>query len=104
MTSKLVKEKASAEQVGNVIKEAYAMKSAEVLIYVGPQVKGLQRFSSFVGGYPVHLNEHLEKCPAFKQLFINPTELSTFEMNLKDGNTVESMLFKKANEYFSEVK
>jgi len=96
MTSR-VKEKATT-------KETSASKNKEVLIYVGPQIKGLQRFSSFLGGYPAHLNEHLEKCPAFKQLFIKPNEFSAFEINLKDGNSVESMLYQKANEYFSEVK
>ena len=96
MTSR-VKEKATT-------KETSVSKNKEILIYVGPQIKGLQRFSSFVGGYPAHLNVHLEKCPAFKKLFIKPDEFSTFEMNLKVGNSVESMLYQKANDYFSEVK
>lgn len=101
MTSTIKDQKASVEQVSQVIAESI---KHEILLYVGPQIKGLQRFSTFVGGYPEHFKEHLEKSPAFKKMFIQPEKLREFEQSLLDDFSVESMLYKKTNEYFSEVK
>ncbi|MFJ7407124.1 MULTISPECIES: hypothetical protein [unclassified Lysinibacillus] len=101
MPSIIKDQKASAEQVSQVITDSV---KHEILIYVGPPIRGLQRFSSFVGGYPEHFKEHLENSPAFKKMFIQPEKLSEFEQSLLDGFSAESMLYKKTNEYFSEVK
>ncbi len=101
MTSTIKKQQASAKQVGQVLEESI---KHEVLLYVGPAVKGLQRFSSFVGGYPEHFKDHLEKSPAFKKMFIQPEKLTEFQNSMLDAYSVESMLFTKTEEYFSEVK
>lgn len=101
MPTIIKEQQASAKQVGEVITESI---KHEILLYVGPAIKGLQRFSSFVGGYPGHFKEHLDKSPAFKKMFITPNKLSEFQISLLDANSVESMLFKKTEEYFSEVK
>lgn len=101
MTSTIKDQKASAKQVSEVITDSI---KHEILLYVGPSIKGLQRFSSFVGGYPLHFKEHLEQSPAFQKMFIQPEKLREFEQSLLDGFSVESMLFKKTKEYFSEVK
>lgn len=101
MTSTIKNQQASTEKVGQAITESVKHK---ILIYVGPPIKGLQRFSSFVGGYPEHFKEHLEKSPAFKSMFIVPEKLAAFQNSLLDANSVESMLYKKTEEYFSEVK
>lgn len=97
-----VSEKASPEKVGDAIKKT---KEQQIqLIYVGPQVKGIQRFSVFKGGYPKNLEEHLEKCTAFKQLFVPIQELNMVQMRLNDASTVESMFYNKVIEYFKGVK
>lgn len=97
-----VSEKTSPEKVGDAIKKT---KEQQIqLIYVGPQVKGVQRFSVFKGGYPKNLEEHLEKCTAFKQLFVPIQELNMVQMRLNDASTVESMFYNKVIEYFKGVK
>lgn len=101
MPSTIKDQQASAKQVGQVITESV---KHEILLYVGPPIKGLQRFSSFIGGYPEYFKEHLEKSPAFKEMFIVPEQLSEFQKCLLDANSVESMLYKKTQEYFSGVK
>lgn len=101
MPTTIKNQKASAEQVSQVITDSV---KHEILLYVGPPIKGLQRFSSFVGGYPEHFKEHLEKSPAFKKMFIQPEKLREFEQSLLDDFSVESILYKKTKEYFSEVK
>lgn len=104
MTNKIEDKKADPEIVGEAIKKASAKKNADVFIYVGPPIKGLQRFASFVGGYPEHFKNELNECQAFKKMFIKPEELSSVQLKLADGNSVESMFYKKTQEYFSEVK
>lgn len=104
MSSKIENAKVSPELVGKAIKEASAEKSADVLIYVGPTVKQLTRYASFVGGKPEHLKEHFEKCKVLEKLFIDPKEFAPFEQQLTDASSVETMLFKKVQDYFSEVK
>lgn len=101
MPTTIKNQKASAEQVSQVITDSV---KHEILLYVGPPIKGLQRFSSFVGGFPEHFKEHLEQSPAFKKMFIQPEKLREFEQSLLDDFSVESILYKKTNEYFSEVK
>jgi len=98
---KKAKENAPVEQADNAIKKT---KENEQLIYVGPQVKGVQRFSVFKGGYPKHLEVHLEKCPAFKQLFVPIQELNEVQMSLNNSGTVEAMFYEKVKEYFKGVK
>ncbi|WCH46384.1 hypothetical protein [Lysinibacillus sp. OF-1] len=97
-----VSEKASPEKVGDAIKKT--KEQQKQLIYVGPQVKGVQRFSVFKGGYPKNLEEHIEKCTAFKQLFVPIQELNMVQMRLNDSSTVESMFYNKVIEYFKGVK
>lgn len=98
----MIKEQqASPEKVGEVITERI---TSEILIYVGPPVKGLQRFSSFVGGYPAHFKDHLEKSPAFRNMFIVPEKLVEVQKRLLDAHSPESMWYKKTAAYFSEVK
>jgi len=97
-----VSEKASPKKVGHAIKKT--KENEQQLIYVGPQVKGVQRFSVFKGGYPKHVENHLEACPAFKQLFVPIQKLSEVQMRLNDSGTVESMFYKKVIEYFEGVK
>lgn len=98
---KKVVKKASSEQVVDTIKSAV---NNEKLIYVGPQAKGLQRFSIFQGGYPASFKEHIDKSPAFKQMFVPLNRFNEVQMNLLNANSVESMLYVKAKEYLEGVK
>lgn len=105
MTSKIENEKASPEQVGNAIKKASAETNADVLIYVGPTTKQLTQYATFIGGKPSHMKEHFEKCKVLEKLFIPTKEFESFEKQLSDTNSVESMLFNKVRDYFKgEVK
>lgn len=105
MSTKIENEKASPEKVGEAIKKASAQANADVFIYVGPTVKQLTRYASFIGGLPAHMKEHFDKCKVLEKLFIHTKDFAEFEQQLSDANSVESTLFNKVNEYFqSEVK
>ncbi|MGE7794991.1 hypothetical protein [Lysinibacillus fusiformis] len=105
MSTKIENEKVSPKQVGDAIKKASAKTNADVFIYVGPTTKQLTQYATFIGGLPVHMKEHLDKCKVLEKLFIPTKEFESFETQLSDANSVESMLFKKAKDYFqSEVK
>lgn len=100
-----IKEASATEQVGDVTKEASAETKAGVFIYVGPTTKQLTQYATFIDGLPEHMKEHFEKCKVLKKLFILTKEFESFEKQLSDANSVESMLFKKVKDYFQiEVK
>lgn len=104
MNSKIENEKASPKLVGEAIKGASAKENADVLIYVGPTVKQLTRYASFVNGKPEHLKGHFEKCKVLEKLFIDTKDFAAFEQQLTDASSVETMLYNKVQDYFSEVK
>ncbi|MEA0565532.1 hypothetical protein [Lysinibacillus irui] len=105
MTSKIENEKASPKQVGDAIKKASVETNADVLIYVGPTTKQLTQYATFIGGLPGHMKAHFDKCKVLERLFIPTKEFESFEKQLSDANSVESMLFQKVKDYFqSEVK
>lgn len=79
-------------------------KEKNILIYVGPTIKGLSRYSTFIGGYPRFHEKHKDNCPAFTALFIEPQRLVAFEKKLKNPNSVESAYYKNVEKYFGEVK
>lgn len=79
-------------------------KGKNPLIYVGPTVKGLARFSAFIGGYPKIHETHKEKCPAFTKMFIEPAKLTEFKKKLNNPNSAETAFYKNVEKYFSEVK
>lgn len=100
---------ADPAHVGEAIIEAAVEKGkviqrAEKFIYVGPPTKQLPKYALYEGGLPAAATDHFEKCPALKALFIDPKKLNAFQMKLLDGNSVETMFYKKAEEYLSEVK
>jgi len=101
--------KVTVEQVTETITEA-AVESGKVkskpekYMYVGPPTKTLPKYAIYEGGLPEHAKTHIEACPALKPLFINPSDLTTIQLKLADGNSVEAMFYKKAEEYLSEVK
>lgn len=79
-------------------------KSQNSLIYVGPPVKGLARYSLFTNGYPKIHEEHKANCPAFTAMFIEPKKLPEFEKKISNPNSAESIFYHKVSKYFSEVK
>lgn len=87
-----------------VKKDKKAPATAGVFIYVGPTSKKLTRYASFTNGLPIHMDEHMKGCPVLSKLFIPVEKFADFEQQLTDGSSIESMLFKKAQEYFEGVK
>lgn len=81
-----------------------ASAKAGVFIYVGPTSKKLTRYASFTNGLPTHMDEHFKGCPVLSKLFIPVEQFTVFEQQLADSSSVESMLFKKAQDYFEGVK
>lgn len=100
--------KATAEQVGEAITEVVQERTAQQskkFMYVGPPTKTLPRYTIFEPELPQFAKDEIEKCPALNGLFIDPSELTGAVTELTDPNSVRSMFFKKAEQYFyGEVK
>lgn len=72
-----------------------------VFIYVGPTTKQLNRYASFTGGLPTHMEEHFEKCKVLKKMFIPTSDFVAFEQRLRDPASIEKLLFNKVLDYFN---
>lgn len=105
----ILKHKAESKKVGEaimetVIKKGNVKKKPEKYIYVGPPTKELPKYAIYEGGLPSVAERHIEKCPALKALFIDPKELTNFQLKLADSNSVEFLFYKKAEEYFYPIE
>lgn len=76
-------------------------KSCETVVYCGPTIKGVvRRFTSFIDGVlPSELNEHIEKCPAIKELIVPANMLSDTNRQLRDPHSYMSVFFQKVEKY-----
>jgi hypothetical protein len=74
-----------------------------VFIYCGPTNAHIARYTSYKNGYPIHLNEHLEKCPTLKTLFVEPENFAEFEKNVAEKGTAENIWFDEVKNYFSKA-
>lgn len=76
-------------------------QKANVLIYCGPSLNRgiLQQYSVFKNGFPKHLEEHFNKCPAIKELFVSPDKLALIKTNMQKQGTRENLLFNQVLAY-----
>ncbi|WP_458412776.1 hypothetical protein ACNQFZ_18495 [Schinkia sp. CFF1] len=99
----------SMDGSGNVVsrvevgKETVSKETEAVLVYCGPTINQITRYTSFKNGYPVHLKEHLEKFPVLENLFVEPNNFAEFERKVAIAGTVENIWFEKVKEYFSKA-
>lgn len=65
------------------------------LIYCGPNIYGgrLLQYTAFKGGYPEHLSDIFEKCPAVKELLVPIENFTTTMAKIQKKGTEESRLF-----------
>lgn len=108
MSSSKLKGNVDAELIGEAIEKGLEEKGVPVkpkkLMYVGPATKHIPPYSIYEGELPNVADNFIKECPAFKGLFISPDKLAEFQIKLAESTTVESMFYKKAEQYLSEVK
>ncbi|MDI3234177.1 hypothetical protein QK289_04085 [Exiguobacterium antarcticum] len=69
------------------------------LIYVGPSLKTLQKYSVFQNGLPAYVDEHIEKCPAIRGLLIPVDQLAAAEQSAKEMGSKEAILSQTISDY-----
>lgn len=103
----MVNKNKSATEKDNVqkknIEKTVSDQKETVFIYAGPSNASIARYTSFKNGYPIHFNEHLEKCPSLKSLFVAPENFSEFEKNVSEQGSAENIWFETAIKYFSKA-
>lgn len=87
---------AEAESPG--VQEAQEQQ-AVTLIYVGPSLKTLQKYSVFQNGLPAYVDEHIEKCPAIRGLLIPVDQLAAAEQSAKEMGSKEAILSQTISDY-----
>lgn len=75
-------------------------KSAEKLIYIGPNLSRgrLLQYQVFIGGLPTHLEEEFAAMPALKRLFVPVAELNAAMAQAKQPGTPLNKYYKEALE------
>lgn len=74
------------------------------LIYCGPNLPGglLQQHTIYKGGTPKHLDNVIEKCPAFKALFVEPARLTETMIDVNTPGTVKNLLYQEVKEFIAK--
>lgn len=82
----------------------FKKKYAERLIYCGPNLPGgaLQRYTVFKGGFPVHLGDLFEKCPAIKNLFVPVRELAATEKAISTKGTPQNAFYQQVVKFIEK--
>lgn len=79
--------------------------NTEPIIYVGPNTSGLVKGTTYINGYPKHIEADLKAFPTLAKLFVKASELSSTLANLENDDSAENAYFNAAKKYFNnEVK
>lgn len=91
----------AAEAESTDVKEAQEVQEqqAVTLIYVGPNLKTLQKYSVFQNGLPAYVDEHIEKCPAIRGLLVPVDQLAAAEQAVKEIGSKEAILSQTISDY-----
>lgn len=75
-------------------------------IYIGPSVNHglLTKYTVYKNGLPKSLDEHLEKCPQLKRMFVDVDKMTEFENEVNDKTSAMHVFFNAVKEYFKGVK
>ncbi|WP_214720723.1 hypothetical protein [Exiguobacterium sp. s192] len=90
---------ADAESTGVQEAQEVQQQQAITLIYVGPSLKTLQKYSVFQNGLPAYVDEHIEKCPAIRGLLIPVDQLAAAEQSAKEMGSKEAILSQTISDY-----
>ncbi|MEI2466654.1 hypothetical protein [Niallia taxi] len=90
-----------AEPVAKTDDEIRKEEAVTSIIYCGPSLRRnvLQRYAIFTSDVPKHVEDHLEKCPAIKNLMIPVSQLGECEANIATPGTVEQVMYATIEEY-----
>lgn len=94
------KKKSTEEPTTETLEEA--KQKPESLIYCGPSLPNglLSRFVVFRGGIPVHLEKHVQACPALKHMFVPVKAFSDMHKALNTVGSAENLLFEEVKQHF----
>jgi len=99
-------EPVKAEQVSEVIKSVATAKKEPVhkeevkqLIYVGPNLLGLTKYTVVESLKVPNLQKFIKDCPEIKKLIVPIKEMAEIEARIKQKGTLEHRYFNKVYEF-----
>jgi len=99
----IAEESLNTNKNSELTEETVFEKEETVFIYCGPNSVTISKYTSYKNGYPKQMEEHIEKCPIIKQMFVSPEDFSNFEQNVVTNGTVENIWFQEVQKYFSKA-
>lgn len=76
----------------------------EKLIYIGPNLIQMTKYTVFDGGMPKHVVSLFEKCPAVEKLLIPVEELTKREPKTMKRGTLEHKYYQEVLSFLSEQR
>lgn len=74
------------------------------LIYIGPNLIQMTKYTVFNGGIPKHVASLIKKCPAVEKLLIPVEELTKREPKIKKQGTLEHKYYQEVLSFLSEQR
>lgn len=93
MSRKKITENESVEELESTSETKPAQRK-EAVIYIGETLSNgvLQQHSIFINGVPSFLNEHVEACPAIRQLMVPISRFAESKARLAEQGSLEYQL------------
>lgn len=79
-------------------------KRNEKLIYIGPNLLQMTKYTVLAGGIPKHVESLLEKCPAVEKLIVPIKRLAISEQKTKKKGTLEHKYYQDVLSFLSESR
>lgn len=94
------------KKVDKVETKKEVVTQKESLIYCGGNFPGgkLASYTVFKDGFPLHIKDLIEKCPALKSLFVKTEDFPTMMQKINDRNSAEHQIFLQVEKFRLGVK
>lgn len=95
------KESPAKKPIKKTLEEVRQAEKVKSEIYIGPNLPNciLLQNTVFTKGLPKHLDEHIEKCAAIKELVVPISELMIRKANISQQGTREQVMYEEIIKY-----
>ncbi|MED3965041.1 hypothetical protein [Niallia taxi] len=92
---------AAAQEVEKTDDEIRKEEEVTSVIYCGPSLKNnaMRQYDIFTSDVPIHVKEHLERCPPINALMVPVGQLNQCVTNISTQGTAEQVMFEQIQAY-----
>lgn len=79
-------------------------KNKDKLIYIGPNLVQMTKYTVFTEGIPKHVESVMKKCPAVEKLLVPIKNLAYSEQRTRKKGTLEHKHYQEVLSFLSEIR